>query len=122
GFTMLDHMPGLAVLVVLSMFFVASAIVVFWAGWTGQVRFAFGVVSICLVVTVLLRHLVPLAYGWSYPVANEDVRNRPYVETRNGYTQQAYALDSLLVGDVPPVYDSVRVLASRLPAWEPRPL
>lgn len=122
GFTMLDHVPGLTVSIILSMFFIASAIMVFWAGWSGQVRLGFGVVTICLVVTLLLRHLLPLAYGWSYPVANEDVRNRPYVETRNGYTQQAFALDSLLVSEVPPVHDSVQALASRLPAWEPRPL
>ncbi len=122
AFGMLDHIPGLAATIVLSLLYVAAAVLVFWAGWTGQVRVAFGVVTTMIVTTLLLRHALPLLYGWTHPIASSQVRDRPYVETRNGYTRQAYALDSLILGKRTLPADSLESLADGVPSWEPLPL
>lgn len=122
GFGLLDHVPGLTTAIVLSLLYIAAAVLVFWAGWSGQVRIAFGVVTTLVAITLVLRHLLPAVYGWTYPISNEEVRNRPYLETRNGYTQQAYALDSLILGEAPPLYASLEALAAAVPSWEPLPL
>lgn len=118
GFTMLDHVPGLALRIVLSVFAVAAALLVFWAGWTGQTRVAFGIVTAVIVMTILTRQVIPAAYGWMHPIANPDVRDRPYRETRNGYTQQAFAVDSLVLADPVPQFRVESELAARVPSWD----
>ena len=122
AFGMLDHIPGLTTTIVLSLLYLAAAVLVFWAGWTGQVRMAFGVVTAMLFTTLALRHVLPLLYGWSYPVSSAQVRDRPYVETRNGYTRQAYALDSLVFGDPMPLRGNAETLATHVPSWDALPL
>ncbi len=118
GFTMLDHMPGLSLRIVLSVFAAAASLLVLWAGWTAQTRLAFGIVTAVIVMTILLRQVIPAAYGWMHPITDPDVRDRAYRETRNGYTQQAYAVDSLVLADPVPQYREEAELAARVPSWD----
>ncbi|MEP7343691.1 MAG: UPF0182 family protein [Gemmatimonadaceae bacterium] len=102
GFTAIDHKVGIPVNLVLALITVAAAMLVIWSGWMGQVRLAFFSVSVVLLVSLTLRQAVPPVAQRFVTPGDPDVRERPYLTTRAGYTRRAYDVDRLTKEDSSP--------------------
>ncbi len=99
GFTAIDHRVGIPVNLVLALVTVAAALLVIWSGWMGQVKLAFFSVSAVLLVSLTLRQAVPPVAQRFVTPDDPDLRERPYLTTRNGYTRRAYDVDRLTKDD-----------------------
>jgi uncharacterized membrane protein (UPF0182 family) len=58
-----EHRAAIPVNVGLSILALVSAALVWWSGWTGQLRIAFAVIGIVLLLSVTLRHVSPALAG-----------------------------------------------------------
>lgn len=80
------RVPGTLVLAATSL---AAGLLVIWAGFAGQVRLAFFAVSVMLLLSVIVRLVLPLALRPGDPVRAA----QPFVETREGFTRRAFGAD-----------------------------
>lgn len=121
AFTYADRHVNVSTDLLLALLTFAAAIAVVATGWVGQVRLAFGIVTVVLVTSLLLRQVLPTIAdrmaGTETPVAREG----PYRATRAAYTRRAYAVDRIARGSTPSL-SSLAELARAVPAWEPEPL
>ncbi len=117
AFTYADHRANLAVRLALSLIAAATAALVAWAGWTGQLRIALTAVGILLLLSLSLRNGAPfLARRWARtldPIARE----RPYLAARAAYTRRAYAVDRIARGDSAALAGSSRI-ATTVSVWD----
>jgi uncharacterized protein len=98
-FSALDHRIGIPANLVLSLVTLVGALLLAFAGWTGQIRLAFATLSSVLVLVLSLRLIVPpLAQRFLTPTDPER-RDQPYAETRSGYTRRAYDVDRIARDD-----------------------
>ena len=98
-FNALDHRVGIPANLVLALSTIAAAMLFLWAGWMGQLRLAFATVSAALLLALALRQfLPPVAQRFLDPSDQQD-RDRPYFETRAGYTRRAYDIDRVVRAD-----------------------
>ncbi|MEJ7808949.1 MAG: UPF0182 family protein [Gemmatimonadaceae bacterium] len=114
AFTYVDRHANITVNLALSILALCTALIVAWAGWTGQLRTAFIAVAVVMILSLALRQLAPL---WVAP-GNSTVRERPYLDTRAEYTRRAYAVDEITLADASVPYVSPRELATSLPSWD----
>lgn len=118
GYT--DVRVALTALLVLSVLTAACAVLVFWAGYTGQTRLAFGTVTFVIVMAIALQQIAPSAARWMARGVPEQVRVRPYREIQEAFTQRAYGLDSTFqVGDATTRFSDLSALAGRISLWDP---
>lgn len=94
-FGYMDHAVLVPAGVSLALVTVAIAILVLWAGWTGQTRVAFGAVSVVLVLSLGLRQALPSIVARLRTPSELAAREAPYVATRAGYTRRAYDIASI---------------------------
>lgn len=116
SFTAIDHAVRIPGSLILATTTLAGALVVLWAGWSGQPRLAFFAVTVVLVLALGIRQVAPLAADWM--ALGGGARERPYVETRAGYTRRAYAVDQVRLGAGAPLYPSVAAAAPGVSAWD----
>jgi hypothetical protein len=102
----IDHRVGIPSNLILAMIAVASAMLVAWAGWTGQVRVAFVTLTIMLLSALTVRQVVPTVAGRFVTSPDAESQEQSYREIRNGYTRRAFAVD-----EVVPVTPGQRTLA-----------
>ena len=117
-FTWMDHHVLVTATLLLSLVTLCAAVVVAWAGWTGQLRLAFTAVSIVLVLSLVSQTLAPLMIRRSSEPAERAAQERPYLSTHLNFTRRAYAVyrmraDSIGVG-VPAIAEA----SPRVAIWD----
>ena len=120
-FTFTDHRAGIPVSLWMSIASVAAAFVLLFFGWTGQLRVAVTALGALLVVAFGAREIAPVIARHFAPVADADLRERPYRQVRMDYTRRAYALDHIERSDSL-VFPSADAAAGSVPVWDPLPL
>ena len=117
-FTSTDHRVAIPVSLALQLVAVGAALVVLWAGWTGQIRVALFTVTGVLLASLALRQLVPLLVGRDRPSVNPAARERDYLAIRAGFTRRAYDVER--VRRAPPWigYAGGAAAAAGVPVWD----
>jgi uncharacterized membrane protein (UPF0182 family) len=90
-----DHRIGIPANLSLAMVAVASAMLVVWTGWIGQVRAAFIAITIMLLAALGVSQLVPAIGGRFVTSQDQDAQEQSYREIRNAYSRRAYAVDGV---------------------------
>ena len=116
-FTMVDHRIVAATLL-LGVATMCAAVVVAWAGWSGQMRVAFAAVSAVLLLSLVSRTAIPLFYRRTLNPATHVKDELQYIATRLGYTQRAYALNRMQPDSVGTGFASTAEAASRIAVWD----
>ena len=91
AFTSVDHRVTVPATLVLALVTLCAAVIVLWAGWSGQMRLAFFSVSAVLLLSLIARTVAPLVARGSDPEAN-DKQELPYQATRLTYTRRGYGI------------------------------
>lgn len=120
-FTFTDHRAAIPVSLWMSIATVAAAFVVLFFGWTGQLRVAVSTLGALLVVAFGSRQVAPVIARHFAPVADADLRERPYRQVRVDYTRRAYALDRIERSDSL-VFPAAASAPGTVPVWDPLPL
>ena len=117
AFTSVDHrlVPAVLLLAVITL---CAALVVAWAGWTGQMRLAFAAVSAVLALSLAGRTVAPLVMRRSLDPATRLSQEMPYIATRMGFTRRAYAVDRMRAGALGGGFASAGEASGRIPIWD----
>jgi uncharacterized membrane protein (UPF0182 family) len=92
-----DLAPGLLTsLLALSILTAACALLVLWAGFSGQMRLAFAGVTTVIVSAILLQHVIPATLRWMERPANPDKLSWSPGSTRAQFTRRAYAVQQIV--------------------------
>lgn len=96
-----------------------AALVVVIAGWRGEPRLTFWMVTAVFLGTLLLRGLVPVLGARLIERREAERRDVPFRNNRAYLTQAAYALNGIV--PLPPTYGAPTpaALASAVPLWDP---
>lgn len=121
AFTYADRHVNVSTALLLALLTFSAAIAVVATGWIGQVRLAFGIVTVVLVTSLLLRQVLPAIADRMAGTGTPGAREGPYLATRAAYTRRAYAVDRIARG-IGPSLGSLGEIAGAVPAWEPEPL
>ena len=118
AFSSVDHRVMIPVSLSLQLAALGAALVVVWAGWTGQLRVAFITVSVVLALSLVLQHGLPLAAERFAPEADPGARERRYLGVRAGYTRQAYDVDRVRPAGPRAEFASTREASRGTPVWD----
>jgi uncharacterized membrane protein (UPF0182 family) len=94
-FTAVDHRVLVPATLLLSVVTFCAALVVCWAGWSGQMRLAFLAVTTVILLSVIARSVAPLLARRSVDPAAAAAQELPYIATRHTYTRRAYGVDRM---------------------------
>jgi uncharacterized membrane protein (UPF0182 family) len=116
-FTSVDHrlVPAMLLLSVVTL---CGAIVVVWAGWTGQMRLAFAAVSTVMVLSLASRTVAPLVMRRSMDPAARVKQEWPYVATRLNFTRRAYGVDRMHAELLGAGFATPADVATHLAVWD----
>ena len=117
-FTIVDHHVIVPATLLLSVVTMCAAIVVAWAGWTGQMRLAFGAVTAVLLLSLVSRTIAPLIVRRSLdPGAQQE---RAYLGTRLNYTRRAYGVGAprMRADSLGTSFATAADVSSRLAVWD----
>ncbi len=117
-FTSIDHRVIVPAMLLLSVVTLCAAIVVVWAGWTGQIRLAFLAVSTVLALSLVGRTVAPLVARRSVDPTAAAAAERPYQATRLGYTRRAYGVDRMHPESLGTGFSSLAEAAPRTAVWD----
>lgn len=120
-FTFTDHRAAIPVSLWMSIATVAAACALLFFGWTGQLRIAVTTLGALLVIAFGARQVAPFIARHFAPVADADLRERPYRQVRVDYTRRAYALDRIERSDSL-AFPTVAEAPGTVPVWDPLPL
>ncbi len=120
AFTAIDHAVRVPGSLILASATLAGALVVIWSGWSGQTRLAFFAVTVVLLLALGVRQAAPLVAEWMS--IGGGARERPYVDTRAGYTRRAYAVDQVHVGAGAPRFADLAAASRGVSVWDDAPL
>ena len=116
-FTSTDHRL-IPVMLLLAVYTVCAALVVGWAGWTGQTRLAFAAVTTVLLFSLASRTIAPLVMRRSVDPASNLLRESPYIATRLNFTRRAYGVDRMHAELLGAGFATADDAASRLAVWD----
>jgi uncharacterized membrane protein (UPF0182 family) len=119
AFTFADHRVGVIGDLVLALVTFGAAVIVIWSGYIGQLRLAGISVLTVIGLSLLVREVAPVAVDHFGPDAMRAARERPYLETRAGYSRRAYAADAVVLTDSTIAYPSLGAAIPWLPFWDP---
>ncbi|HET6680678.1 MAG TPA: UPF0182 family protein [Gemmatimonadaceae bacterium] len=117
-FTSFDHRPGIPVNLMLAFATATLAVLVLWAGWTGQMRIAFIAVTLVLVMSLGLRQLLPTLSRRMAGPTDPESREQGYVTTRALHTRRAYNVDRLVLDDAPNGFATARDASGAFSSWD----
>ena len=117
-FTAVDHRVLVPATLLLSVVTFCAALVVCWAGWSGQMRLAFLAVSTVLLLSVIARSVAPLLARRSVDPPAAAAQERPYVATRHGYTRRAYGVDRMRPDTLGAGFARASQAALRVAIWD----
>ena len=118
GFGYADRHFGLSASWWLAFLTVGAALVVLWTGWVGQLPIVLGAVSVVLLLSFILRQVMPaLDLG---PSAPSDIvaREQPFNEIRELYSEHAFAVDDIVAADGSAGFQSWPDAARGVPTWD----
>jgi uncharacterized protein len=118
AFVHVDHVIGLPGSLILAVITLGAAFVVIWAGWTGQIRMAAGAIAGILILSLVVRQLVPFIAGRLGDDRDPRVRERPYDATRAGYTRRAFAVDRIEPAGPDVRFATLNEMARGVSAWD----
>ena len=117
-FTAVDHRVLVPATLLLSVVTFSAAIVVCWAGWSGQMRLAFLAVTTVLLLSVIARSVAPLLARRSVDPAAAAAQERPYIATRHTYTRRAYGVDRMRPDTIGAGFASAPDAARGVAIWD----
>jgi uncharacterized protein len=118
GFSAVDHRVLVPAMLLLSVVTFCAALVVCWAGWSGQMRLAFLAVTTVLLLSVVARSIAPLLARRSVDPAAAAAQERPYRATRLGYTRRAFGVDRMRPDTLGAGFPSAAAAAPRVAIWD----
>jgi uncharacterized protein len=118
AFNAVDHRVTVPATLVLALVTLCAALIVLWAGWSGQMRLAFFAVSAVLLLSLVARTVAPLIARRSVDPVEAARQESPYVSTRLTYTRRAYAVDRMRADSLGGGFGSSADLASRVGVWD----
>ena len=116
-FTSIDHRLVTPMLL-LAVVTICAAIIVAWAGWTGQMRLAFGAVTTVLILSLVSRTVAPIIMRRSADPATRERTESPYIATRMNFTRRAYGVDRMRAEPIGGGFTSAADAASRIAIWD----
>jgi uncharacterized membrane protein (UPF0182 family) len=117
-FTAVDHRVLVPAMLLLAVVTFCAALVVCWAGWSGQMRLAFLAVTTVLLLSVIARSVAPLLARRSVDPSAAAAQERPYIATRHGYTRRAYGVDRMRPDTLGAGFSSALEAAPRVAIWD----
>jgi uncharacterized membrane protein (UPF0182 family) len=117
-FTSIDHRVLVPAMLLLAVVTLCAAVVVLWAGWSGQMRLAFLAVTVVLGLTVVARSIAPLLARRSIDPADAVARERPYLATRLSYTRRAFGVDRMRPDSMGAGFATPADAAARSALWD----
>jgi uncharacterized protein len=118
AFTAIDHRVTVPATLVLSLVTLCAALIVMWAGWSGQMRLAFFAVSAVLLLSLVARTVAPLVARRSTDPEAAASNERPYIATRLNYTRRAYGVDRVRAESLGAGFATTADLVSRVGVWD----
>lgn len=116
-FTSIDHRLVTPMLL-LAVITICAALIVAWAGWTGQMRLAFGAVTTVLVLSLVSRTIAPVIMRRAADPAARERTESPYIATRMTFTRRAYGVDRMRAEPLGAGFASAADAASRIAVWD----
>ncbi|HEX5972237.1 MAG TPA: UPF0182 family protein [Gemmatimonadaceae bacterium] len=117
-FTAVDHRVLVPSTLLLSVVTFCAAIVVCWAGWSGQMRLAFLAVTTVILLSVIARSVAPLLARRSVDPAAAAAQELPYIATRHTYTRRAYGVDRMRPDTLGAGFASAADAARHVAIWD----
>ena len=117
-FTVVDHHVIVPATLLLSVVTLCAALIVAWAGWTGQMRLAFFAVTAVLLLSLVTRTVAPLVLRRSVDDVTRITQERAYQATRLGFTRRAFGVDHIRAESLGTGFTSAAEAASRLAVWD----
>jgi uncharacterized protein len=118
AFTAVDHRVTVPATLVLALVTLCAALIVLWAGWSGQMRLAFFAVSAVLLLSLVARTVAPLVARRSVDPVAAASQERPYVATRLTYTRRAYAVDRMRAETLGTGFTTAAEMSTRVGVWD----
>ncbi len=110
----------LGVLLVLTLFTAACALIVLWAGYVGHTRVAFASVTAIIVVALLLQQGGPSLVRWASGADLEaPQRIWPFLGTQASFTRLAYGVPRTLGSDSSTLVTDLDRLDRAVAVWDP---
>lgn len=119
AFTAVDKTVVIPANLALAALTFVMALLVLWAGWTGQMRVAFAAVTSVIVLSVALRQALPGAVRRFGDRAASSAREAGYVATGLSFTRRAYGADHVATADSGFGYMDLGAAARLVPLWDP---
>lgn len=117
-FTSIDHRVLVPAMLLLAVVTLCAALVVLWAGWSGQMRLAFLAITVVIGLSVVGRSVAPLLARRSIDPASASARERPYLATRLSYTRVAYGVDRIRPDSIGAGFRSAAEAAAHAAIWD----
>ncbi|HET9013056.1 MAG TPA: UPF0182 family protein [Gemmatimonadaceae bacterium] len=117
-FNSIDHLVLVPAMLLLAVVTLCAALVVLWAGWSGQMRLAFLAVTVVIALSVVARSVAPLLARRSIDPAVAVARERPYLATRLSYTRRAFGVDRMRPDTIGAGFASAAEAATRSALWD----
>jgi uncharacterized protein len=118
SFGYIDHKVLIPGNLILSIATLGAALIVVWAGWTGQGRLAGAAILGIVVLALLTREVAPFIAEHIAPEQDPQLRERPYQATRAGYTRRAYGSDLVRRADSGFAFRSLAEAANHVAVWD----
>jgi uncharacterized membrane protein (UPF0182 family) len=118
AFGYIDHKVLIPGNLILSIATLGSALIVVWAGWTGQGRLAGAAILGVMVLALLAREVAPLIGERIAEEQDPQRRELPYQQTRAGYSRRAYAADAVHPADSGIVFARLSDAAHNVAIWD----
>lgn len=93
AFSYVDHRWLAPTYLFLAIGTTAAAALILIAGWSGQLKTSFLVITGVLVVSFSGLKVLPFLLRQAAPEALQQLRNRPYLQTRDAFTRRAYGIE-----------------------------
>ena len=118
AFSAIDHRVGVPVLLLLALLTLCAAVVVAWAGWSGQPRLAFLAVTSVLVAALLGRAVAPFVARRASDRAAAAMDDKGYRATRLAYTRRAFGVDRIRPESLGAGLATLGEAASHVAVWD----
>jgi hypothetical protein len=118
AFGYVDHKVLIPGNLILSIATLGSALVVVWAGWTGQGRLAGAAILGIMVLALLTREVAPFIGEHIAEEQDPQRREMPYQNARVAYSRRAYATDAVRRTDSNTMFSSLGDLSRNVAIWD----
>ncbi|HKW47751.1 MAG TPA: UPF0182 family protein [Gemmatimonadaceae bacterium] len=118
AFGYVDHKVLIPGNLILSIATLGSALVVVWAGWTGQGRLAGAAILGIMVLALLTREVAPFIGEHIAEEQDPQRRELPYQSARAAYSRRAFLTDAVTRVDSTAAFSSLAVLSRNVAVWD----